>query len=255
MGRLTFNSDRLVYSTKYKLVNTNQYIFSSMMNVAKYVADNETDTEKFDKVIFVLRHSIRPRNDWSPDVKLTPLGVNAAKIAGQSLQTLPGELGETGYYSTKVTRTDQTAFFIAEGRGVEQLRTLDDVKDMSTVSTSLNFIKDEDTYNNYVALKGYNATWYDYMYNGSGTGSAFNDMYVISDNFINSVLNNATLTKNSIMISHDQNVMPLVVASLNKAVDFRINECWLNYLSGIVILKKGNTTSIIPVSGLPSGYN
>ena len=49
--------------------------------------------------------------------------------------------------------------------------------------------------------------------------------------------------------------MPLVVYSLNKLIDFRINECWLNYLSGIVILEKDGIKNIIPVTGLPSGYN
>ena len=90
MGRLTFNGDRLVYSAKrYNIVNTTQYLFSSMKNIADYVIENEAISGNFDKVIFVLRHSIRPRNNWTNEVKLTPLGVNAARIAGQSLQTLP----------------------------------------------------------------------------------------------------------------------------------------------------------------------
>lgn len=255
MGRLTYNGERLVYSTKkYNISNMTQYMFSSMKNIADYVIANESDVEKFDKVIFVLRHSVRPRNDWSNNVKLTPLGVNAAKIAGQSLQSLPGEYGETSYYSTKVMRTDQTAFYMAEGRGVEEIPTLNDVKSIYSIATSLDYIKDQNAYNNFINIKGYNATWYEYMYDGSGTGSAFKDIATVSNDFINSVLVNTT-TKNNIVISHDQNVMPLLVYSLNKLVDFRINECWLNYLSGIVILKKGNITNIIPVSGLPSGYN
>lgn len=255
MGRLMFNANRLVYSAKrYNIVNTTQYIFSSMKNIADYVVENEKESGSFHRVIFVLRHSIRPRNDWSNNVKLTPLGVNAARLAGQSLQVLPGNLGETDYYSTKVMRTDQTAFYMAEGRGVEQLHTLDDVKSIYTIATNLNYIKNIEVYNNYIDLKGYNATWYEYMYDGIGTGTAFNDIATVSDAFINSVLAGTT-TKNNIVISHDQNVMPLVVYSLNKLIDFRINECWLNYLSGIVILEKDGIKNIIPVTGLPSGYN
>lgn len=255
MGRLTFNGDRLVYSAKrYNIVNTTQYLFSSMKNIADYVIENEAISGNFDRVIFVLRHSIRPRNNWANEVKLTPLGVNAARIAGQSLQTLPGNLGETDYYSTKVMRTDQTAFYIAEGRGVEQLHTLDDVKSIYTIATDLNYINDTAAYNDYVDLKGYNPTWYEYMYDGIGTGTAFKDIKIVSDNFLESVVKN-TITKNNIIISHDQNVMPLLVYLVNKLVDFRINECWLNYLSGIVILVKNRINSLIPVSGLPSGYN
>ena len=132
--------------------------------------------------------------------------------------------------------------------------TLDDVKSIYTVATDLNYIKNTEVYDNYLDLKGYNATWYEYMYDGIGTGTAFNDIATVSNAFIDSVLAGTT-TKNNIVISHDQNVMPLVVYSLNKLIDFRINECWLNYLSGIVILEKDGIKNIIPVTGLPSGYN
>ena len=122
------------------------------------------------------------------------------------------------------------------------------------MATDLNYIKNSKEYNNLINTRGYNRTWYDYMYDGFGTGTAFNDINEVSYNFVSSVLTRTT-TKNNILISHDQNVMPLVVQTLNKLIDFRVNYKWLNFLSGIAILEKDGIVSVIPVTGLVSGYN
>lgn len=248
MGRLTFGGDRLVYSSKkYNISNMSKHMFSTMENVTSYVINNP----EFDKVIFVIRHSIRNRNDWSNDVKLTALGVHGAERAGLALHDLPGEMS---YYSTDTVRTKQTAYYLAQGRNIEVVSSINDIQNIDLVATDLNYIKTERDYDYLVKKDGYTATWYNYMYDGAGTGTAFNDIKTVSDAFIASVLTRTT-TKNNILVSHDQNVMPLLVYSLNKLIDFRANERWLNYLSGIAILQKGDEISIMPVTGLLSGYN
>ena len=40
---------------------------------------------EYDKVVLVLRHSIRPLNDWSTNVELTDLGKYSASLAGKHL--------------------------------------------------------------------------------------------------------------------------------------------------------------------------
>lgn len=252
MGRLTIEGKKLVYPDKnYNISSMKKHMFSSMKNVADYVIENKNAGNEFDKVIFVVRHSIRPRDDWSNTVKLTPLGVHGAERAGKSLCNLPGEMS---YYSTNTTRTRETAYYMSTGRHIEYLPSPADVKDIYSVGTDLNYIKDQKQYDYLLKLKGYNATWYEYMYEEAGTDTAFNNIETVSMDFIRSVIEK-TDTQNNILVSHDQNVMPLVVYSLNKLIDFRINNSWLNYLSGIAILQKGNVISIIPTTGLITGYN
>lgn len=247
MGRLIFEDKKLVYSDdNYSISKTLKHMFSSIRRVADYALKNDMN-----KVIFVLRHSIRPRDNWSDTVKLTPLGVHAAEQAGKALSILPDEMS---YYSTNITRTKQTAYYIALGRHIEYVPSIRSIKNINTVATDLNYIKNSKEYNNLINTRGYNRTWYDYMYDGFGTGTAFNDINEVSYNFVSSVLTRTT-TKNNILISHDQNVMPLVVQTLNKLIDFRVNYKWLNFLSGIAILEKDGIVSVIPVTGLVSGYN
>lgn len=225
---------------------------------------------EYDKVVLVLRHSIRPLNDWSTNVELTDLGKYSANLAGKHLNGLTRKFK---YFSTDTVRTKQTAYLLYKGRN-ENHQIDDPIASYVDIPITwynniygLDFIKDQDLYNYYTNRDGYYTVWYNYIY---GTQDplpenpedinhqymdAFNDIKTESDKFIISAL--AATEKFSIIISHDQNVMPLVAYATDYIVNFKKygNGSWLNFLSGVAIMKKGGEYSFVPISGLATGYN
>ena len=225
---------------------------------------------EYDKVVLVLRHSIRPLNDWSANVELTDLGKYSANLAGKHLNGLTSKFK---YFSTDTVRTKQTAYLLYKGRN-ENHQIDDPIASYVDIPITwnnniygLNFIKDQDLYNYYIKRDDYYPVWYNYIY---GTQDplpenpddinhqymdAFNDIKSESDMFIISAL--AATEKFSIVVSHDQNVMPLVAYATNYIVNFKKygNGSWLNFLSGVAIMQKGGEYSFVPISGLATGYN
>lgn len=248
------------------IVNEKHVQFTPMSVLANRL---NLETE-YDKVVLVLRHSIRPLNDWSANVELTDLGKYSASLAGKHLNGLTSQFK---YFSTDTVRTKQTAYLLYKGRN-ENHQIDDEIESYENIPIAtqnniygLNFIKDQTKYNDYVNSDGYYKVWYNYIY---GTQDplpenpedinhqyldAFNDIDIESDKFIISAL--GATEKFSIIISHDQNVMPLVAYATNYIVNFKKygNGSWLNFLSGLAIMQKGGEYSFVPISGLATGYN
>jgi hypothetical protein len=220
----------------------------------------------YEKAIIILRHSIRPSSVWADNVKLTDLGVYTANQAGTQLSNIDTKIQ---YFSTNITRTKQTAFEIYKGRNNvldDTYSTEDDIPLISSAGiTDLNFIEHEDKYDEYVSVYGYNAVWYDYIYgdrpiiDGSTVHHSFMDAFydidTVSNAFISSAIN--ATEKISVIISHDQNIMPLVASKTNYLINFKKSNKWLNYLSGLLILKKAGALDpcYVPITGLATGYN
>ena len=233
---------------------------------------------EYDKVVLVLRHSVRPLNDWSTNVELTDLGKYSASLAGKHLNGISTKFK---YFSTDVVRTKQTAYLLYKGRN--EVNQIDDV--ISSYANipitwqnniyGLDFIKDQSKYEYYTShdpitgkpKDNYRNVWYGYIY---GTQDplpenkdnidhqymdVFNDITYECERFITTAL--TATQKFSIIVSHDQNVMPLVAYATDYLINFKKygNGSWLNFLSGIAILQKGQECSYIPISGLATGYN
>ena len=66
------------------------------------------DTD-YDKAVIVLRHSVRPINNWDANVELTDLGKYTAELAGEYIAQLRGSMQ---YFSTNTVRTKQTAYYM-----------------------------------------------------------------------------------------------------------------------------------------------
>ena len=226
------------------------------------------DTD-YDKAVIVLRHSIRPIYNWESWVELTDLGKYTAELAGEHIAQLRGSMQ---YFSTNTVRTKQTAYYMYKGRNknTQKDSVINRYEDVPLTYNNgifgLDFVKNETKYNQYTHDYGYNNVWYDYIY---GTGpipedpsmivhkymDAFNDINIESERFITSALN--ATNKMSIIISHDQNVLPLVAYATDYKVNFKTyhSGSWLNFISGIAILKKGNILASIPITGTATGYN
>lgn len=272
----SFAELRLKRSDRY-IVNSKHVQFTPINVLMKRL-----NFDDYEKVIFVLRHASRPLNDWSSGVELTDLGKYSAYLAGKHLN---GITSKFKYYSTNTVRTKQTAFQLYTGRNeVNQtddiIRSYTDIPAIPSGISNLNFIKDQTKYDNYTDTDGYYKVWYNYIY---GTHvplpenldnidhqymDAFNNITSVATDFITSAFNTTT-EKFNIIISHDQNIMPLVAYSTNYIVNFKsyanpnedptkiVYSSWLNFLSGIIMLKKvgENDTYFIPITGLSTGYN
>lgn len=226
------------------------------------------DTD-YDKAVIVLRHSTRPINNWDAYVELTDLGKYTAELAGEHIAQLRGSMQ---YFSTNTVRTKQTAYYMYKGRNknIQKDSVIDRYEDVPLTYNNdifgLDFVKNETKYNQYTHDYGYNNVWYDYIY---GTGpipedpsqivhkyaDAFNDIDVESEKFIHSAL--AATEKMSVIISHDQNVMPLVAQATNYKINFKTYHggSWLNFISGIAILEKNSEIYVVPITGTATGYN
>ena len=86
------------------------------------------------------------------------------------------------------------------------------------------------------------------------------DLTERTNQFINEIVLGkiAPQSRISIVISHDQMLYPLAVFAANKQIDMRFygdTKNWLNFLAGIaVIVKPDNTTKIVLLKGLDTGY-
>ncbi len=136
------------------IVNEKHVQFTPMSVLANRL---NLETE-YDKVVLVLRHSIRPLNDWSANVELTDLGKYSASLAGKHLNGLTSQFK---YFSTDTVRTKQTAYLLYKGRN-ENHQIDDEIESYENIPITsqnniygLNFIKDQDLYNYYIKRDNY----------------------------------------------------------------------------------------------------
>ena len=219
----------------------NTLYFKSFSKLTEFLNEND-----FDKVVIIVRHSMRPSNDWSPNVALTDLGISYAEMAGEQLMGLNGLID---YYATDTRRTKETAYYISQGREDNIIKRLDDVLPMGNIKNP-EYVKNQTKYNEYTNTYGYNQVWYRYCYNNEFL-DAFKDIAEESNAFVNTPFTYTT-KKQNLIISHDQSIIPLVVYLTDKKVNF-IGK-WLNFISGIAIIEKNSEKIAIPVTGLPSGF-
>lgn len=239
----------ITYKNKYFSLNDNLCYLKDKENFMSFNKLSEYLSElDFDKVIIMVRHSARPLNDWSTEVHLTDYGVSCAELAGEQLVTIPDKIA---YYATDVTRTKETALYISKGRDDNILRSIADVLPLGDIKNP-EYIKDNGKYNNYVNNDGYYNVWYNFMYN-DWYADAFNNLYTTSLEFVNTAIAN-TNRKYNLIVSHDQNIMPLTVCLTDKKLEYRPNK-WLNFISGIAIIKKDSELTYIPITGMSTGFN
>ena len=217
-----------------------------------------------EKAVFVIRHGERsdaetgketPLTYWEnePDsVKGQPSdGVRQAIAVGKKLVSAD----EFTYTHTKYLRTEQTCFYIAQGRG--QATFPHDSSEIYSISW---YKKDKDRYKYYddstknvrLVISGWA---YDNLY-----ADAFYDLKEKTEEIVKTHIapDYASMNKFRVICSHDDFILPLSVFGSNGTVNFRFHDPesrhWPYFLSGVaVIIDHKNQIRYVPFKGLGIG--
>ena len=220
---------------------------STFVSINKVFASLKAD----DKVVFVLRHADRQSSSGRTS-HLTDVGTFQAQSVGAKIAS-----AEPAYYAhSEYVRTRETLENIAIGRGETGF-----VHEAYPILNGSWYIKDNDKYDEYKSQ----GTDMNYMvttgwaYNGE-YADAFYDLDERTQQFVNEFLVNVISKKAriSVVCSHDQFLVPLVVAISNRKIGLRYfdDRSWINYLAGIaVVIGADGTQTLVPVKGLSSGTN
>ncbi|WP_407444473.1 hypothetical protein [Fibrobacter sp.] len=233
-----------------------------------------------EKVVFIVRHAERNKDETSSSNSLNSNGFSQANYVGQNIGAL--NLGVDIYYwHTNSRRTMETASRISRGAGES------------------NFF-DESTFGNCYSAKGNNENTdcinEHHEYNNDMVGSWFKtcdgsesweayakaayepekcnvnpkpDVVSRTNDFVNTYIKDKfdELHKYTIAISHDQFILSAVAAISDRQIDYsfhdhggwgKTNESfdyWPNYITGFAtIINEAKEVVYIPVRGLNSGY-
>ena len=217
-----------------------------------------------EKAVFVIRHGERddgqtgketPLTYWEgePDsVKGQPTdGVRQAIAVGKKLVSTD----EFTYTHTKYLRTEQTCFYINQGRG--QATFPHDSSEIYSISW---YKKDKERYSFYedstTNVRLVIAGWaYDKLY-----ADAFYDLKEKTEEIVKTHIapDYASMSKFRVICSHDDFILPLTVYASNGTVNYRYHDPesrhWPYFLTGVaVIIDNKNQIRYVPFRGLGIG--
>ena len=229
------------------------------------IADAFKSVRCNEKAVFVIRHGER---DDADHTKLSPLtyweNEKADSIAGQPTDGVRQAIAvgkklisadEFTYTHTKYLRTEQTCFYINQGRG--QATFPHDSTEIYSISW---FKKDSERYDFYkdsttnvrLVISGWA---YDNLY-----ADAFYDLKEKSEEIIKTHIapDYASMNKFRVICSHDDFILPLSVFASNGKVNYRFHDPdsrhWPYFLSGVaVIIDDKNQIRYVPFKGLGIG--
>lgn len=219
-----------------------------------------------EKAVFVIRHGERDDGDHT---KMSPLtywenepdssngqpsdGVRQAIAVGKKLISAD----EFTYTHTKYLRTEQTCFYINQGRG--QATFPHDSSEIYSISW---YKKDKERYSYYEEtdtthnIRTIISGWaYDNLY-----ADAFYDLKERSEEIIKTQIapDYASMNKFRVICSHDDFILPLSVFASNGTVNYRFHDPdsrhWPYFLTGVaVIIDDKNQYRYVPFKGLSIG--
>ena len=222
-------------------------------NGAKFVSINKVfeSLKEDDRVVFVLRHADRQASSGKTS-HLTDVGVFQAQSVGKKIAS-----AEPAYYAhSEYVRTRETLENIAVGRGETEF-----THDAYPILNGSWYIKDNAKYDEYKSLgtdMNYTVTT-EWAYNGE-YADAFYDLDARTQQFVDEFLVNIISKKSriSVVCSHDQFLVPLVISISKRQIGLRYHEdrSWINYLAGMaVVIGADGTQTLVPIKGLNSGTN
>ena len=240
-GAIFYDRDETAYDP------TSPDFGASFVSIDKVFASLKAD----DKVVFVLRHADRQTSSGRTS-HLTDVGIYQAQSVGVKIAS-----AEAAYYAhSEYVRTRETLENIAAGRGETGF-----VHDAYPILNGSWYIKDNAKYDEYKSQ----GTDMNYMvttswaYNGE-YADAFYDLDERTKQFVDDFLVGVISKKSriSVVCSHDQFLVPLVISISNRKINLRYfeNRDWINYLAGMaVIIGADGSQTLVPVKGLSSGTN
>jgi hypothetical protein len=217
-----------------------------------------------EKAVFVIRHGERSDAQTGKETPLTfwenepdssngqpSDGVRQAIAVGKKLASAD----EFTYTHTKYLRTEQTCFYINQGRG--QATFPHDSSEIYSISW---YKKDKERYSYYedsttnvrLVISGWA---YDNLY-----ADAFYDLKEKSEEIVKTHIapDYATMNKFRVICSHDDFILPLSVFASNGTVNYRFHDPasrhWPYFLTGVaVIIDDKNQIRYVPFRGLGIG--
>ena len=222
-------------------------------NGAKFVSINKVfeSLKADDRVVFVLRHADRQASSGRTS-HLTDVGIFQAQSVGKKIAS-----AEPAYYAhSEYVRTRETLENIAVGRGETEF-----AHDAYPILNGSWYIKDNAKYDEYKSLgtdMNYTVTT-EWAYNGE-YADAFYDLDERTKQFVDEFLVNIISKKSriSVVCSHDQFLVPLVISISKRQIGLRYHEdrSWINYLAGMaVVIGADGSQTLVPIKGLNSGAN
>ena len=237
----------------------------------------------YEKVAFILRHAARDKNKTGSTDGLNSNGEAQSKLVGTTLKEL--DIGDFFYMHTNVYRTQQTAFIISNNKGQttadEQTWTssmfngfhaenLDLLDSWYIQKNATKEAKESCRKPNSWGWSMYSKVAYEEYDNSTienACKSVFYDIKSRTQEFIDTYFTYDNMHKMTLAISHDQFLVPFVVAISNKQIhddknsDLRFHKhennfnYWINYLTGVaIIVGPDGTTTTIPVTALNDGF-
>lgn len=230
---------------------------ADLADVFKSVRCNE-------KAVFVIRHGEREDGKTSKETPLTywegePDSLNGQPMDGVRQAIAVGKklisADEFTYTHTKYLRTEQTCFYIAQGRG--QATFPHDSSEIYSISW---YKKDKERYSFYedstTNVRLVIAGWaYDSLY-----ADAFYDFKEKTEEMVKTHIapGYASMNKFRVICSHDDFILPLSVYASNGTVNYRFHDPasrhWPYFLTGVaVIIDNKNQIRYVAFKGLGIG--
>ena len=217
-----------------------------------------------EKAVFVIRHGERDRSQFDKETPLTywenePDSTNGEPSDGVRQAIAVGKklisADEFVYTHTKYLRTEQTCFYIAQGRGQQTFP--HDSSDLYSISW---YKKDKERYKFYddstKNVRLVIAGWaYDNLYS-----DALYDLKEKTEEIVKTHIapDYASMNKFRVICSHDDFILPLSVYASNGTVNYRFHDPasrhWPYFLTGVaVIIDDKNQIRYVPFKGLGTG--
>ena len=267
-----------ILSNACNVLRTTTDTFSSMYDVFYCLRPNE-------KVAFILRHAARDRNNTGTNGSLNQTGIDQSTQVGQKLKKL--NIDDFFYMHTNVYRTQQTARIISENKG-QTTGSEDEWKNTTSNEYHAqnmdlleswyirndNRKKDCQGQNSWgwsiyskVAYEEYDKKNNSDSENKAACEDALYNIEERTQEFISTYFTYDNMHKMTLAISHDQFLVPFVIAISHKKIhddsnytlQFHKHEnnfnYWINYLTGVaIIVDPDNNTTVIPVTALDDGF-
>ncbi len=227
-----------------------------------------------EKVVFVIRHGERKKEDSGSDGDLNRQGKDQSTYLGKKIALKSSE--EFYYISTKTPRTLNTNIYISKGKGETFL-------DSATV-----FSKDSSYH--YVKSEEYTEKWYEktsndncagvtswaryamFAYDTTACPDKFYNVDAKTREFIDKHFMYDGIPNVTMVATHDKFITPFLISLTDRKIGFEAHEYvkkngydndwnqgvfkhWPNYLTGMaIIVNENNERSYVPVKGLKTGY-
>lgn len=255
MALIKFGNHILKNSTNTVFLGTEtspleHYDFNDIQDIYKTLKEG-------DKVAFFIRHGERPTNDWSKTAPLTENGIQQCLTAGGKIRGGAADKNQIEAHSTDTRRTQETAFYIATGRGDDLWQNYSQVPITDSISGDIYYAPGY-TSERYEIISAF--AYKEMAEYAPGYESHFNDLDWTTHLILENILGQLRNSDKPILLftSHDSAVLPFTVACADGKMDclkFHVNGQWINFVAGTAIILRANgSTETYPVKGIDSGW-